>query len=209
MKTLKNLVLAAALYAGCVGGNADIESEPRCSTVTGLGIPNINNEISNLIQETMGFSFCTDIGDSLAAREKCAIASPYDGKILLDPRMYLSEGQMFVKIAHEYAHILYGHILEEEYTEALLAWDNCVYMPRFNEMEREADHFAGYLTAATERRHQNDGIRFLTDGGNNNYHDRPTSCQKNDMPDCVSEYYTNEQRVEEFMAGYNEVIPEE
>ena len=208
MKTLKNLVLAATLYAGCVGSSADIESEPRCSTITGLGIPTINNEISDAIQETMGFGFCTDIGESLAARERCMIASPYDGSIIFDPMGYLPEGQMFVKIAHEYAHILYNHIDEREYAETLLAWDNCVYMPRFNEMEREADHFAGYITAVAGK-HQNDGIRFLTDAGNNRFHTRATSCQLNDMPDCVVEHYTNEQRVEEFMAGYNEVIPEE
>lgn len=201
MKILTNLVLAAAL-SGCVGEDAGIESEPRCATITGLGVYEINNEISSLINEAMGFGFCTNIRSSLAAREKCAITSPYDGDIILDPRMYLNEGQLFVKIAHEYGHIFYNHINEREYTEALLAWDNCVYMPRFNEMEMEADYFAGYIVAASGKR-SDDGLAFVTDTAQrpSRY---PTSCQLDDLPVCVSEYYTNEQRADVFMNGYNQ-----
>lgn len=88
-------------------------------------------------------------------------------------------------------------MLNEEVTEAIylyLAVSGCVDVM--------------YDQGASGRNTQ-EGIRFLPDAGNDRYHTYATSCQKDDMPDCVSEYYTNEQRVEEFMAGYNEVIPVE
>ena len=199
--------MAAALYVGCIGNEENADNElRRCATITGLDIPNLNYEITRDLNQVMGINFCTEIRESLAARQKCAIASPEDGRIILDPRMYLPPEQLFVKLAHEYAHIVYNHVSEPEYLEGLLEWDNCSYMPRFNEMEKEADHFAGYLAAVSGRR-INEGIFFLTDGVNDRYF-YPTTCYVHDLPDCVAEHYTNEERVEQFTNGYNEYSSE-
>ncbi len=198
MKTLRTLLLAAALTYGCQDDFNKNEA-PKEETCEESDLKSLNDEASLALEEYTGVSDCVNLVYSPLASKKYGLVLESGGPIYLDQNFVespLSDDVMFSIIAHEYGHVFYRDPYYQPYIEYLTSDNICADISSIDDLEGKADYFSGVLTAVAGRPAEPliDFIESISD---------PESFWGNP---CVQQVYSNDERVENFSAGYQEAL---